>query len=134
MSAISKQIPVKQITQTQSIPGQSMPSQPIQRQPLPTQPMQNQPIPSQPMTTDFPVNVTQTPGMPVFDPEFTQGYLRKNIGKKVKVEFLIGTNLFIDKEGTLIDVGIDYIILNPPESDDLVLCDLYSIKFVTFLL
>lgn len=71
-------------------------------------------------------------GIPVFDPQFTQGYLRQNIGQKVKVEFLIGTNMFIDREGVLLDVGISFIIINETETDDLLLCDIYSIKFVRF--
>ena len=38
--------------------------------------------------------------------------------------------MLVDREGTLIDVGISYIILREPETDDLVLADIYSIKFV----
>ena len=37
--------------------------------------------------------------------------------------------MLVDREGTLIDVGISYIILREPETDDL-LADIYSIKFV----
>lgn len=69
---------------------------------------------------------------PVMDTEYTQGYLRTQIGKRVKVEFLIGTNMLVDREGTLVDVGISYIIINEVETDDLLLCDIYSIKFVRF--
>ncbi|OGO79468.1 MAG: hypothetical protein A2Y23_07060 [Clostridiales bacterium GWB2_37_7] len=67
---------------------------------------------------------------PVMDTEYTQGYLRTQIGKKVKVEFLLGTSMLVDREGTLVDVGISYIIINEVETDDLLLCDIYSIKFV----
>ena len=73
------------------------------------------------------------PGAPVQqDIRYTQGYLRTQIGRYVKIEFLIGTNMMIDREGVLKDVGIDYVILQEPETDDLVLCDIYSIKFVRF--
>lgn len=63
---------------------------------------------------------------------YTQGYLKTQIGRKVKVEFLIGTNMLMDREGTLVDVGASFIIILETETDDLLLCDLYSIKFVRF--
>jgi hypothetical protein len=69
---------------------------------------------------------------PVFDTQFTQGYLRTQIGRRVRVEFLLGTNTMQDRAGTLVDVGISYIIINEEETDDLLLCDIYSIKFVRF--
>lgn len=62
---------------------------------------------------------------------FTQAYLRTQIGKRVKIDFLIGTNLFIDKEGTLLEVGISYVVIREATSNAKVMCDLYSIKFVT---
>ena len=68
----------------------------------------------------------------VMDTQYTQGYLKTQIGSKVKVEFLIGTNMLVDREGTLVDVGISYIIIIETETDDLLLCDIYSIKFVRF--
>lgn len=65
--------------------------------------------------------------------EFVAGYLKSQIGKRVRVEFLIGTNgPLVDRIGTLVGVGASYILIRPIESDDILLCDLYSIKFVTF--
>jgi hypothetical protein len=61
---------------------------------------------------------------------YTQGYLRKLIGKTVRVEFLIGESNFQDRIGILLEVGIDYIILREVETDDNLLCDAFSIKFV----
>ncbi len=58
-------------------------------------------------------------------------FLRTQIAMPLKVEFLIGTNLFIDKLGTLVAVGINYIILRETKSSNHVVCDMYSIKFVT---
>jgi hypothetical protein len=73
------------------------------------------------------------PGPPVItDTMYTQGYLKTKIGSRVKIEFLIGTNMLIDREGTLTDVGISYVIIREVETDDLLLCDIYSIKFVRF--
>lgn len=66
------------------------------------------------------------------DINFTQGFLQTQIGRYVKVEFLIGVNMFVDREGTLIKVGTDYIIIQESETDDYLLCDIYSIKFIRF--
>jgi len=76
------------------------------------------------------------PGAPqtVQNTDFMPGYLRTQIGRNVRVEFLIGTGgPLIDRTGTLIGVGTSYILLRPEASDDILMCDLYSIKFVTFL-
>lgn len=68
----------------------------------------------------------------VMSPQYTQGFLRTQIGRRIKAEFLIGTNLFIDREGTLIDVGASYILIRETDTDDILLADIYSIKFVKF--
>lgn len=64
--------------------------------------------------------------------EYTQGYLRTQIGKRVRVQFLLGTGTFQDRTGVLLQVGISYIILRNEETNTNVLCDIYSIKFVDF--
>ncbi|WP_066496587.1 hypothetical protein [Abyssisolibacter fermentans] len=64
------------------------------------------------------------------DVNYLQGYLKTIKGKYIRVDFLIGSNTFLDKEGVLTDVGVDHIILREPQTDDLVIADLYSIKFV----
>ncbi|EJO5348916.1 alginate lyase [Clostridium botulinum] len=61
---------------------------------------------------------------------YNQGFLKTQIGKRVKVEFLIGTNMLIDREGTLVGVGISYILLDEVDTNDLIMADMYSIKFV----
>ncbi len=61
---------------------------------------------------------------------YTQGFLRNQIGKKVKIEFLIGTNMLMDREGILLDVGISYVLIREVDTNDLVMADMYSIKFV----
>lgn len=65
---------------------------------------------------------------------FTAGFLRTQIGRRMRVEFLIGTNMLTDRTGTLVAVGASYIVLRPIDSDDLMMCDIYSIKFVTIIL
>lgn len=73
-----------------------------------------------------------TPIFPTDDTQFVPGYLRSQIGKLVRVEFLIGTNgPLIDRIGVLLFVGTSYIVLNPIGTKDLLMCDLYSIKFTT---
>lgn len=88
--------------------------------------------PLPPMVQPPPVDFTQEPGPPVTtDIGYTQGYLKTQIGKSVKIEFLVGTNSTTDRIGTLIDVGISYVLLRLAESDDILMGDLYAIKFVT---
>lgn len=62
---------------------------------------------------------------------YTPAFLREQIGKLLRVEFLIGTNNLVDRIGILEDVGASYILLRSLESDTVVFCDIYSIKFVT---
>ncbi len=64
--------------------------------------------------------------------EYTQAYLKSRIGERVKIDFLIGTNSFVDKDGILKDVGVSYVVIEETVSGLDVLGDLYSIKFVTF--
>lgn len=62
---------------------------------------------------------------------YTPAFLREQIGRLMRVEFLIGTNNLTDRIGILEDVGASYILLRSVESNNLVYCDIYSIKFVT---
>lgn len=62
---------------------------------------------------------------------YTPAFLRGQIGKLVRVEFLIGTNNLVDRVGILQDVGASYILLRSLESNTTVYADIYSIKFVT---
>lgn len=61
---------------------------------------------------------------------YTQAYLRTLIGRHVRVSFLIGTNMLVDRVGMLQDVGISYIVLKQLDANISTMCDLYSIKFV----
>lgn len=62
---------------------------------------------------------------------YTPAFLRSQIGRLMRVEFLIGTNNLVDRIGILEDVGASYILLRSFENDSLVYCDIYSIKFIT---
>ena len=65
------------------------------------------------------------------NPIYTPAFLREQIGKLMRVEFLIGTNNMVDRIGILQDVGASYILLRSFENDSLVYCDIYAIKFIT---
>lgn len=62
---------------------------------------------------------------------YTPAFLRKHIGRLVKVEFLIGTTYLEDRTGILLEVGASYIVLRSVQDNNLLYCDIYSIKFVT---
>lgn len=62
---------------------------------------------------------------------YTPGFLRENIGKLMRVEFLIGTNTLTDRIGILEDVGASYILLRSLQNNEITFADIYSIKFVT---
>lgn len=64
---------------------------------------------------------------------YIPNYLASNIGKNVRAEFIVGTNQYVDKTGVLIEVGINYFVLLDVNSRAHIMCDLYSVKFVTVL-
>lgn len=64
--------------------------------------------------------------------QYLNGFLRTQIGRPVRVEFLIGTNTMLDRTGILLAVGANYILINETETDDILACDFYNIKFVRF--
>ncbi|MBE7036272.1 MAG: hypothetical protein E7403_03150 [Ruminococcaceae bacterium] len=61
-----------------------------------------------------------------------QAALQNNLGYFVVIEFLIGTNGLTEKEGILYAVGNNFVTLYEQETDRYIVCDLFSIKFVTF--
>lgn len=65
------------------------------------------------------------------NPIYTPGFLRTQIGKLMRIEFLIGTNNMTDRVGVLEDVGASYILLRSFEGDSQIYADIYSIKFIT---
>lgn len=77
------------------------------------------------------VEINQNSPEVLTNPIYTPAFLREQIGKLMRVEFLIGTNNLVDRIGILEDVGASYILLRSFENDSLVYCDIYSIKFIT---
>ena len=64
--------------------------------------------------------------------QYMNGFLRSQIGRRVEVEYLIGSSTIVTKEGFLLGVGGNYILLNEVGTNDLTACDFYNIKFVKF--
>lgn len=92
---------------------------------------------SQPTTPGTPLNqympitpTTEPPPLNVNNLQYLNAALRTQIGRKVTIDFLIGTNTLVDKTGTLLAVGANYLIINEIETDDLLFCDFFTIKFV----
>lgn len=99
-----------------------------------TMPMNQNTMTSGPYASDntiFPITpTTEPPAMTLSSLQYLNGALRTQIGSRVTVQFLIGTNTYQDRTGTLLAVGSDYIILNETDSDDILFCDFFTIKFV----
>jgi hypothetical protein len=70
---------------------------------------------------------------PVMNPEYIPGFLVSNIGKLVRAEFVIGTTQYIDKTGILMEVGVNFFVLQDIASQARIMCDLYSVRFVNVL-
>ncbi|MCR4436272.1 MAG: hypothetical protein QHH06_15160 [Clostridiales bacterium] len=71
------------------------------------------------------------PAQTLVNPQYTAGFLRTQIGRSMRVDFLIGSNNITDRSGTLVGVGASYILLRQESTGEIIMCDLYSIKFVT---
>ena len=77
-------------------------------------------------------NYEMAPGSPIVNnPLYNQGWLQGQIGKYIRISFLLGTNTFQDRAGILQEVGISFIVIKDANTNDLTMCDIYSIKFVT---
>lgn len=63
-----------------------------------------------------------------------QQFLADNRGEYVVVEFLIGTQATVKKAGILYAVGTSVMTLYNEYDQTYVMCDIFSVKFVTFYL
>lgn len=84
------------------------------------------PIDEEPLPPGF-----EPPKIPIEDPEKIQGWLKTQIGKYMIIDFIIGTQIAVDKAGILTTVGVDYLILQDVRAPIQKVCDLYSVKFIT---
>lgn len=71
-----------------------------------------------------------------FDSEAMQGSMQQilsdNIGIYATVEFLVGTQSLMRKDGFIYSVGRTYVILYEDRLQHYVVCDIFSVRFVTF--
>ena len=113
----------QQKEQLQQLGSQKLPWMP-QSKPTESRPTDSSLMPITPST--------QPPSITANNLQYMNGFLRTQIGRPVKVDFLIGTNTLVDKAGTLLGVGVNYILLQEAETDDLLVADFYNIKFIKF--
>ena len=83
-------------------------------------------------------NNFQTPAEENFNTMTFQGsiqqVLSENIGSYVIIDFFMGTSVLETRQGFLYSVASQYVVLYDEISKHYVVCDIFSIKFVTFLL
>ena len=58
--------------------------------------------------------------------------LQDNLGAYVQIEFLIGTQGMTSRFGVLYAVGRNYVVLHDVGNQNYIVCDIYSVKFITF--
>ena len=61
-----------------------------------------------------------------------QAILSNNIGEYLLIEFIIGTESLVRKQGLLYSVGTSYVTLFDDANNNYIVCDIFSIKFVYF--
>lgn len=64
--------------------------------------------------------------------QYLNGFIRTQIGRRVTIDFLIGSNTMVSKSGYLLGVAANYILINELDTNDLTTCDFYNIKFIRF--
>lgn len=111
----------------QTVPQQ----QPAWTDPQPASPPQQQGPWTTPVLPDASQDTSWIPET-MLHPIYTPGFLIQNIGSLVRVEFLIG-GYTTDRVGVLTEVGASFIVLKSLEGSSRIMCDLFSIKFVTII-
>ncbi len=71
------------------------------------------------------------------DPDIYRGTIQQiiavNLGEYVYCDFVIGTDRILTKSGYLYDVGLKYLVLYQPECQYYEVCDIFNVKFITFV-
>ncbi len=65
--------------------------------------------------------------------QYLNGFIRTQIGRRAQIQFLMGNSELIEKDGFLLGVGANYILINEIGTNDITACDFYNIKFIRFL-
>ncbi len=64
--------------------------------------------------------------------QYLNGFIRTQIGRRVSIDFLVGSNTIVTKSGYLLGVASNYILINELDTNDITTCDFYNIKFIRF--
>lgn len=64
--------------------------------------------------------------------QYLNGFIRTQIGRRVTIDFLIGSDNLTSKTGYLLAVAQNYLLLNELDTNDVTACDLYTMKFIRF--
>lgn len=64
--------------------------------------------------------------------EYLNGLIRTQIGRRASIDFLLGASGMVTKDGYILGVGSNYILINEVDTDDITACDFYNIKFIKF--
>lgn len=64
--------------------------------------------------------------------QYLNGFIRTQIGRRVTIDFLVGSNSIVSKSGYLLGVAANYILINELDTNDITTCDFYNIKFIRF--
>lgn len=64
--------------------------------------------------------------------QYLNGFIRTQIGRRVSIDFLVGSNTIVTKLGYLLGVASNYILINELDTNDITTCDFYNIKFIRF--
>lgn len=64
--------------------------------------------------------------------QYLNGFIRTQIGRRLTIDFLIGSNNLVSKTGYLLGVAQNYILINELDTNDITTCDFYNIKFIRF--
>jgi hypothetical protein len=85
------------------------------------------------LSSGLPAEVVESPVTPQEAYQGSlKGLLARNLGRKVALTFLIGTQTPVTWEGILHSVGNDYLVLWQPERGRYLTGDFYALKFVEF--
>lgn len=64
--------------------------------------------------------------------QYLNGFMRTQIGRRIELQMLVGSDTLVTKEGFLLGIGANYILINEIGTNDLTSCDFYNIKFVRY--
>ena len=62
--------------------------------------------------------------------QYMNGFLRTQIGKYIRVEQIVGSTVIEDRYGYLVGVGLNYILLQEINTQNIMAVDFYNIKYV----